>query len=109
MMNNKLIEVGYWKSDDEPNYPDPTTVGKIDPEIKKIVLDYLSKGKLNDRWKGYSYCRFNCGINDSDMGSTDYTDGVYVWPVGLTHYVGTHNVNLPQHFIDHILKNNQSP
>jgi hypothetical protein len=44
-----------------------------------------------------------CGIADSSMGSRDLTDGTWVWPQGLAHYVEVHNVMLPQEFIDHVL------
>jgi hypothetical protein len=39
-----------------------------------------------------------------DMGSIERTDGIYVWPEGLTHYVKEHNVRLPQEFVDHVLR-----
>ena len=36
------------------------------------------------------------------MGSREYTDGTFVWPEGLPHYVEHHQVRLPQEAIDHI-------
>jgi hypothetical protein len=36
------------------------------------------------------------------MGSYDFTDGVWVWPEGLSHYVEIHCVRLPAEFIDHL-------
>jgi len=48
---------------------------------------------------GYSYCRFDCGIPDCEMGSIDLYDGVWVWPQGLVHYVEFHSVCLPYEFI----------
>lgn len=101
----KLIKVGYWKSEDEPHLPDPTTLGQIDPTVKYLVLQYLSKGKTHIAWKGYSNCRFKCGIPSHKMGSTCRTDGTYQWPEGLYHYVDEHNVTLPQDFITHIMTN----
>lgn len=38
-------------------------------------------------------------------GRSHLTDGVYVWPEGLAHYVELHNVHLPQEFVDHVLEN----
>ena len=35
------------------------------------------------------------------MGSRDLTDGVWVWPEGLAHYVRDHGVVLPTSFIEH--------
>lgn len=99
----KLIKVGYWKSEDEPNLPDPTILPQIDPTVKYMVLQYLKNAKTHQYWKGPSWCRFRCGIRDFDMGTTDKTDDKYIWPAGLTHYVEEHNVTLPQEFITHIM------
>ena len=103
-----LIKVGYWKSDQEPHLPDPTTLPQIDPSIKSLVLKYLHIGDTYNRWLGYSWCRFNCGISDAEMGSTCITDKTYLWPQGLYHYVDKHDVSLPQDFINHIIKNNKA-
>lgn len=100
-----LIPIGYWKSTEEPNLPDPTQLPKIDPEIKPIVLQYLANGKTHKHWRGHSWCRFRCGIPNTKMGSTDQTDGKYVWPTGLYHYIEEHNITLPQEFINHIIQN----
>ena len=35
------------------------------------------------------------------MGCTELTDGVWVWPVGLAHYVEHHDVRLPDEFAAH--------
>jgi hypothetical protein len=47
---------------------------------------------------GYSECRL-CGARN---GSLELTDGVYVWPDGLSHYVRQHSVRLPTAFTDHV-------
>lgn len=39
------------------------------------------------------------------LGRSDMTDGVYVWPEGLAHYVEHHNVRLPHQFVQHVLEN----
>jgi hypothetical protein len=33
------------------------------------------------------------------------TDGKYIWPKGLSHYIENHNVWLPDIFIDHVISN----
>jgi hypothetical protein len=33
------------------------------------------------------------------MGDSDLTDGIWVWPEGLEHYVRHHHVRLPGQFI----------
>ena len=47
---------------------------------------------------GMSYCRFGCGWN----GAAERSDGVWVWPDGLAHYVERHHVMLPQAFVAHM-------
>jgi hypothetical protein len=44
-----------------------------------------------------SFCRFGCGVN----GTIEQTDGVFVWPEGLAHYVEVHSVRLPEEFVEH--------
>lgn len=48
---------------------------------------------------GFSLCRI-CGCRN---GGTELTDGVYVWPDGLAHYVTEHDVRLPDVFVQHVL------
>ncbi|MFF7456750.1 hypothetical protein [Kitasatospora sp. NPDC008115] len=47
---------------------------------------------------GVSRCRLCSRAN----GSRDFTDGRYLWPEGLAHYVLDHNVRLPDEFLEHI-------
>jgi hypothetical protein len=37
------------------------------------------------------------------MGSSDLSDGFWVWPEGLAHYIEDHHVVLPDDFIRHVL------
>ena len=37
------------------------------------------------------------------MGSWDLTDGTWVWPEGLAHYIEAHGVILPEEFVDRAL------
>ena len=39
------------------------------------------------------------------MGDSDLTDGTWVWPEGLVHYVDAHRLPLPKEFVDHVLAN----
>jgi hypothetical protein len=48
---------------------------------------------------GYSFCRFECGIPNNAMGDSDLSDGEWLWPEGLAHYVERHSVRLPDEFI----------
>lgn len=71
---------------------------------RKAVVAYLRAGFAAEHYMGYSHCRFDCGINDADMGDADLTDGTYVWPQGFVHYVEAHGVKPPQEFVRHVLR-----
>jgi hypothetical protein len=73
-----------------------------DPAEQRGVVAYLRAGQEWIQFRGWSYCRFNCGIAPSALGDRDLTDGVWVWPEGLAHYVQVHSVRLPDEFIDHM-------
>jgi hypothetical protein len=36
------------------------------------------------------------------LGNLELTDGVFIWPEGLDHYLLDHGVRLPQWFVDHV-------
>jgi len=38
------------------------------------------------------------------MGCGDITDGVWVWPEGLGHYVGVHGVRLGEEFVKDVVE-----
>lgn len=85
-------------------FPDPRRLvrsGRSPAERESIVV-YLRDGREYARWRGVSYCRFGCGIDDCAMGSRCLTDGVWVWPEGLSHYVEAHSVLLPEDFVRRI-------
>lgn len=68
------------------------------------VVAFLKSGKAVNHWRGWSWCRFGCEGKHSEMGSTDLSDGTYVWPEGFSHYVEKHGVKPPDEFIQHVLK-----
>lgn len=49
---------------------------------------------LHSHELGYSSCRL-CKRCDKEMGCCDMTDGVYVFPEGLLHYIACHSVRPP--------------
>jgi hypothetical protein len=63
------------------------------------VLNYLEHGMRAEQYRGYSWCRI-CGFEDN--GSAEFTDGTYIWPTGLAHYVDKHSVRLPAEFLAHV-------
>lgn len=99
--------IGYWIGSlkDDPYLPPQAFVGGMEATEKELVTEYLDRGKVYIRYRGYSWCRFNCGADDLEMGSSLLTDGEWVWPQGLSHYVGCHDVRLPEDFINHVRQN----
>jgi hypothetical protein len=72
-------------------------LGPVAPE--PAVIRYLRAGLVHETWRGLSWCRFECGVSKSEMGCRDLTDGYWVWPEGLAHYVDRHGLPLPEEFL----------
>lgn len=104
-----MQHIGYWYawSRSGREFPDPKDL--VDPcwleEERERLIAYLRSGITYRRWRGFSSCRFKCGIADQEMGFRDFTDGVWVWPEGLYHYVAEHHVMLPDEFASHCRQN----
>lgn len=105
--------VGYWRStlgpgkglvDRFPHPADLVTPGWLSDERDRII-SYLRAGRTFAEWRGFSYCRFGCGAESRALGSRCLTDGEWVWPEGLAHYVESHEVRLPQEFVDAMRRN----
>ena len=73
--------------------------GDMSDSTRESVCKYLTSGKLFETYRGFSWCRFRCGVTDQTIGCREYTDGEWVWPEGLDHYVRTHHVVLPSEFV----------
>lgn len=102
----KLTIIGYWRSFYEPDYPDPGSFvdDTWDAEEKGKAVAYLKAAhQMPYAFGGNSWCRFRCGI--ISLGNTEFTDGKYLWPEGLLHYVEAHNVKLPREVLDYMLSN----
>ncbi|WP_427896686.1 hypothetical protein ACQHIV_03445 [Kribbella sp. GL6] len=93
--------IGYWSGPGADGWPE---IGAFvdegwDPEEREWVVDYLRTGVISRTYMGYSRCRM-CG---RDNGVVELTDGVWVWPEGLAHYLDEHGVRLPSEFVAHVL------
>lgn len=96
-----LRGIGYFiESLDDDDFPAPQELVGTDPRLRDVA-DYLDRGLVHERYRGISWCRFSCG--EEQMGSCDFTDGVWIWPEGLSHYLRFHSVRLPEEFILHAL------
>lgn len=97
--------IGYWIENlQDTNLPAPQElVGDLPAADRATLASYLKKGAVLETWRGYSWCRFRCGIPSNQMGNRDLTDGSCAWPEGLHHYVTAHSLLLPDEFIQHAL------
>jgi hypothetical protein len=94
--------IGYWgKNGNDQRYPWPQDyVDESQTETMiNTIADYLDGGKFFEGYLGWSNCRI-CGCEN---GATELSDGVYVWPKGLSHYVREHKVRLPNEFVQHVI------
>lgn len=103
------MEVGFWRRyedkqlDPQDLRPWPEQTPCLNPNLD-ILIEYLSIGTIESFEYGYATCRL-CGLYCDEMGCCSLTDGKYVWPEGLSHYLTHHNIILPQEFIDYALTN----
>lgn len=92
--------LGFWGTVGNRTLPNPADL--VDPAWEESdrdwVADYLNHGQVAGSWMGASRCRLCSRLN----GSRDLTDGYYLWPEGLAHYVVDHAVRLPAEFLKHI-------
>ncbi len=103
----KRLEVlGWWFRPLAPTtLPRPQAlVAEQDPAAVATIARYLRAGTTLVTYPEPSFCRFECG--EADMGARDLTDGTFVWPDGLVHYVERHGVRLPGHFVAHVMAQN---
>ncbi|MFT5355009.1 MAG: hypothetical protein ACI9KE_002222 [Polyangiales bacterium] len=105
--------LGFWKNTTRHTTPrspiawaDPRALPRSRYEGQKSkIVAFLRGGESGEAYLGYSYCRFeDCTASGPSMGSTDRTDGTWVWPEGLVHYVDAHDVALPPEFIEYVLR-----
>lgn len=91
-----LRRIGYWKESLSDEYPLPQELeAEYAPDVRDRLATHLESGAVFAQYRGYSFCRYGCGLN----GSAELTDGVWVWPAGLAHYVRHHAVGLPPDFV----------
>ena len=94
------VYVGYWHSFGPfASLPHPQCLVDHGWEFRRRrpIVSYLEGGRVFANYMGYSRCRF-CRTSN---GTTDLTDGLWIWPEGLGHYVASHGVRLPDEFVAH--------
>lgn len=93
--------IGFWRDNAEPYWPDVNDYvdESWDTTARAEVVERLLAGRVVQQFRGTSMCR----ICRQPNGAAELTDGAYVWPEGLAHYVSDHDVRLPQPCEDHFL------
>jgi len=96
-----LILIGYWRSETDAAWPDPRAFidDAWDNRERRSVYLYLGSGIFERAYRGLSPCR----LCRKQNGHREFTDGTYLWPEGLAHYVLEHAVRLPNVFVQHAL------
>jgi hypothetical protein len=96
----RLVRIGYWQDERDPGWPDPSRY--IDPgwdaSERESVAGHLRRGFVARAYLGRSRCR----ICAAEVGSLELSDGTFIWPEGLVHYVEEHQVRLPARFTEHV-------
>lgn len=105
-MTESLVEVGFWRSDGvHPAELCSAAAARIAPDSD--IITYITRGAFVESAElGFSFCRIpGCALQsrgNAAMGSATMTDGVWVWPEGLHHYVAAHGLALPPRFLLHM-------
>ena len=94
--------IGYWYSEDASAWPDPRRFvdEAQNEETRRRIVVYLKAPVAHVASGGNSFCRL-CGRSN---GCAEQSDGYYVWPEGLAHYIEEHAVRLPDQFVQHVLE-----
>jgi hypothetical protein len=97
------MQVGFWRDvwlpgcDAWPREREISSSSRHDAHSRvadnDAFIEYLARAPVESWELGSSWCRL-CGLAVR-MGCSTRTDGVYVWPDGLLHYLVHHNVALP--------------
>lgn len=104
-----LRRIGLWSGGygQRSEYPDAAALVDTswDVDEREDIAIYLRHGLVARAYMGYSPCRL---CDKQDNGNLELTDGVYLWPEGLAHYVAEHSVRLPQEFVEHTYRMEES-
>ena len=106
MWKNKWF--GYWKQDGDyyNNCPDLTDwigVDSVTTTNIESIINYLDSGGFVAASPSEEVCHL-CG-KIIDSSKVILTDGVWMWPKSLSHYLHFHKLHLPEEFIKHLKDN----
>lgn len=74
------------------------------PEGKEKILRYMKGGRKGAVAPGYLHDRV---ANAAIITPVSYNDGVYAWRSDVVFYFEHYNIDLPDDFIRHVLKNSK--
>ncbi|MEV8371771.1 hypothetical protein AB0P21_03490 [Kribbella sp. NPDC056861] len=100
---SNLTLIGYWHGPEAAaGWPDPADFvdATWDDHERDRVADYLRRGFVVRAYMGCSPCRLCDSVTNGDL---ELSDGVYVWPEGLVHYLVDHQVRPPEPFVSHVI------
>lgn len=101
---------GIWADGDEPASELPTLESTIDPSWnppdKERLVSYLTQSPIVVAGGAIIACRL-CPRNVPM--TTFQSDGVWLWPMDLSHYVLYHSVTLPDRLVQHVRNRNYAP
>ena len=90
--------IGVWPGTIYDDFCFPQKVATFgDTELRTAVVSYLKSAEIYERVRGFDSCMYSCGIGL--LGAHLWTDGNWIWPESLLHYVEDHHVSLPDAFI----------
>jgi hypothetical protein len=97
----RLVPIGFWWSEHAPDLPHPRSFIDLewDSTERRAVLYYLESAYRTPYiCCGWSQCRFCQKPN----GTRDHTDGTFIFPEGLVHYIRKHSVRPEERFLEYM-------
>lgn len=88
---------------DDKEHIKPELINKSDYHDLDLIINYLENGGKIVTMASKEDCKL-CG---EVAGSRNYfTDGKWIWPIWIKHYLVQHKLKLPEQFILYIRENN---
>lgn len=95
---------GEWKSEYDTSLPDPRSFVEKNWSVdeREKVSSYLSRGVA----VAVTIMRVPCQMCSAEFDAIYLSDGIWVWPAWLPHYVACHSVKPPDEFLKHMRDKN---
>jgi hypothetical protein len=100
----RVIPTGYCHTGEGSDLPHPRDFvdESWDGAERARVIGYLDSAYIMLGYVGFSWCRMGCPGAPEDIGTRDLTDGTWVFPEGLVHYVRHLYVKPEAAFVEHV-------